>query len=78
MLRISVSVLALSIVSAAPVGAVTPAKPAPAAAPLPPIGPDGKPKMEMAEAMQSFEALGYRFGNGTALKPLRSKPYISA
>ena len=29
MLRISVSVLALSIVSAAPVGAVTPAKPAP-------------------------------------------------
>ena len=57
-----------------PVGkAAPPAATAAPAAPLPPIGPDGKPTLGITEAQQSFEAMGYRIGNGTALN-LCGKP----
>lgn len=71
MSRVACSLLALSLASACPAQAADPAKPTAAA--LPEIGPDGKPKLGVAEAQQSFEALGYRIGNGTALN-LCGKP----
>lgn len=73
MKRITCSVLVLSLIFVASAEAKpakkasSPAPAAPPAAPLPALGPDGKPNLGAVEGQQLFETLGYRFGNGTAL-----------